>query len=281
MIEAEPAHASRGSIDRLIAKINETRGIDLSQYRIAYVERRLAARMRTLNVRTYRQYADLLESDPDEYAKLLDTLTINVTDFFRDGIMWESLRANVLPSLIESKRAGRNRTIRLWSAGCATGEEAYSLAMMMLDHLGAEASRYLISVLATDLDPIALKKAEAGVYHVDRLKRIPPGYQVRFTRSVNDTQFEIRPEVKRMVRFRRMSLFDPSPVRIIDLILCRNVFIYFDREQQARVLDNFWDSLSRGGYLVLGRSEKLSPDMSVRLESVDGKERIYRKPARM
>ncbi len=280
MIEAEPAHASRGSIDRLIAKINETRGIDLSQYRIAYVERRLAARMRTLDVRTYRQYADLLESDPDEFAKMLDTLTINVTDFFRDGVMWESLRNNVLPSLVEAKRAGRNRTIRLWSAGCATGEEAYSLAMMMLDHLGPEASRYLISVLATDLDPIALKKAEAGVYHVDRLKRISPSYQVRFTRSVSDTQFEIRPEVKRMVRFRRMSLFDPTPVRVIDLILCRNVFIYFDREQQARVLDNFWDSLSRGGYLVLGRSEKLSPDMSARLESVDGKERIYRKPAR-
>ncbi len=269
-----------GSLDRLISKINESRGIDLSFYRRAYVERRIAARLRTLGLRSYRVYADLLGSDPSEYDRLLDTLTINVTDFFRDKVVWDALRRRVLHDMARDKKSGRSRTIRVWSAGCATGEEPYSIAMALLDILGEDASRYLISVIASDLDPEALAFAEKGVYDISKRKRIPSGYQVRFTRSIGVSQFEIAPEVRRLVRFQRLSLFDETPLRVIDLIMCRNVFIYFDRDQQARALERFWTSLARGGYLVLGRSEKLSPEAARRFQCVDGKERIYRKPER-
>lgn len=281
MTDAGSAQAYRGSLDRLIAQVQEVKGIDLAQYRRAYLERRLAARMRTLGVHSYRQYLEVLDADPLEYTKLLDMLTINVTDFFRDAPVWDEIRKEVFPSIIDLKNQGRNRTIRMWSAGCATGEEPYSLAMMALDHLGKDASKFLVSVIATDLDRKALDFAEEGVYPRDRGKHIPPGHQVRFTEAVDKESFRVGPEVRKMVRFSQASLFEEAPMRVIDLILCRNVFIYFDREQQARVLENFYRSLARGGYLVLGRSEKLSPDVAGLFEYVNGKERIFRKPARL
>lgn len=280
MAEAGSANVYRGNLEKIITKVHDARGIDLSQYRRAYLERRLAARLRTLDLHSYRQYSDLLDADPDEYLQLIDTLTINVTEFFRDKVVWDSLRRNVFRDMLESKVNGRSRTIRFWSAGCATGEEPYSLAMMLIDMLGDDASRFLISVLGTDLDPEALATAEQGVYHNDKLKRISPGYQVRFTRPVDRQSFEIVPEVRRLVRFRQASLFGEAPIRVTDLVMCRNVFIYFDKEQQARVLDMFWNSLARGGHLILGRSEKLSVQAADRFEPIDGRERIYRKPGR-
>lgn len=280
MTDQSPIQVNRGSLDRLMTKITEARGVDLGLYRRAYVERRVAARLRTLGMRTYRQYSDLLDQDPSEYQELLNTITINVTDFFRDQAMWNVLKTRVLKEIVVRKKAGRNKTIRIWSAGCSTGEEPYSAAMLLLDTLGLESSNYLISVTASDLDPVALAKAERGVYDNTELRRIPAGYQVRFTRGVGDSQFEIAPEVRRLVRFQRINLFEPAPFRVMDLIMCRNVFIYFDRDQQARVLENFWNSMARGGYLVLGRSEKLSSDVAARLEMVDGRERVYKKPAR-
>ncbi len=281
MADTGSADAVRGNMDRLVAKIDEARGIDLGLYRREYLERRVAARLRVLEIHSYRHYADFLDEHPEEYDHLIDTLTINVTDFFRDKAVWDSIKRNAIDQMIKDKIAGRSRTIRVWSAGCATGEEPYSITMAILDALGDDASRFLISVIATDLDPRALATAEQGVYDVAKRRRIPSGYQVRFTRSIGASQFEILPEVKRRVRFQKRSLFDETPLRVIDLIMCRNVFIYFDRDQQARALERFWGSLARGGYLVLGRSEKLDPGAARRFEMVDGKERIYRKPQRL
>lgn len=278
--EVASVQAYRGSLDKLIAKIDDARGLDLSLYRRTYLERRIAARLRVVGLHSYRQYADLLDADPHEYDRLVDTLTINVTEFYRDKVVWDVVRARILPEIIARKTQHGAKNIRLWSAGCATGEEPYSLAMMLLDTLGSSASAFSISVTATDLDPEALAKAERGVFRKDRIKRIPSSYQVRFTKSVDDETFEIVPEVRKLVRFQRMSLFDPSTIRAIDLVTCRNVFIYFDHEQQEKVLDTFWGSLGAMGYLVLGRSEKLQPVAAKRFEAIDGKERIYRKPAR-
>lgn len=280
MDDAGQAQLYLGSLDKLVAKISEARGIDLSLYRRAYLERRVAARLRVLGMRSYRQYADYLLAEPTEYEQLMDTLTINVTDFFRDKVVWDVVKRRVVPEMLAEKRRGRSRTIRMWSAGCATGEEPYSMAMMMLDALGSDASDFLVSVLATDLDPEALRFAEAGVYEKDRLRRVPPQYQVRFFKTAGDGKYEVTSEVKRRVRFSQASLFEPASTRVVDLIMCRNVFIYFDREQQARVLENFWDALARGGYLVLGRSEKLSLEAAQRLDAIDGKERVYRRPLR-
>lgn len=272
---------ARGDLDKFMGKVLRDRGFDLTQYRRAYVERRLAARLRTLELRTYRDYAYLLEVDPSEYAQMLDTLTINVTDFFRDDAVWDILRKRVIPDMVADKLRGRSRTIRIWSAGCATGEEPYSIAMMVLDILGKDADKFLINVLGSDLDPDVLRFAEKGRYTNDKLKNIPSSYQVRFTRAIGRSEFEIKPEIAHLVRFRHSSLFGESPMKVADLILCRNVFIYLDRPRQIAVLERFWGSLARGGYLVLGRSEKMPAEMVRRFEPIEPRERVYRRPNRI
>lgn len=279
MPESGSTPVYRGNLDRLVKKVLEERGLDLSQYRRAYLERRLAARLRALDVHTYRQYAERLDGDPAEYAHLIDAVTINVTEFFRDHAVWEILRRRVFPDMIAEKKRGRARTIRIWSAGCATGEEPYSAAMTLLDVLGKDAENFLVSVVGTDLDPEALAIADRAVYERDELKRITPSYQVRFLRIGREPTFEIGPEVRRICRFTPYSLFDQPPMRMVDLVLCRNVFIYFDRERQAKVVQSFWDAMGRDAYLVLGRSEKLTADASRMFVPVDGRERIYRKSA--
>lgn len=267
----------RGNLDKLIGKIDSERGIDLGNYRRQYLERRLAARLRTLGLHSYRQYADYLDREPGEYAQLLNALTINVTDFYRDKTVFDIFRSEIVPHMIESKLASRHRMIRVWSAGCATGEEPYSITMSFLDALGDRQREFLLTVLATDLDPGALARARAAEYAIDKLDSIPVEHQVRYVETHGQT-FGIRPEVTRHVKFRQMNLFSERPMTTVDVIFCRNVFIYFSREQQAQVLEQFWGALARGGFLVLGRSEKLAANVADRFELYNGRERIYRKP---
>lgn len=267
----------RGNLSRLAAKVAEQRGLDLGLYRSAYVERRLATRLRVLGLHTYRQYADYLDQHPEEYEMLVDTLTINVTQFFRDSMVFDLFRRDIVPAMIDEKLAHRQRMIRAWSAGCATGEETYSITMSLLEGCGQAKTKFLISVLGTDLDETALETARRATYDTAQLKHIPPALQIKYVELHGDT-FKIRPEVTQHVRFRPLNLFVDKPMNVVDVIFCRNVFIYFSREQQAKVLDSFWSALAKGGYLVLGRSEKLSPEAATRFELVNGRERIYRKP---
>lgn len=274
---AEAGQVYRGNLDKLITKVAEERGFDLGQYRRQYLERRIAARLRNLDLHSYRQYSEYLDGHEGEYAKLLDALTINVTDFYRDSMVFDIFREQIVPDMLAEKSRSRHRMIRAWSAGCATGEETYSIAMSFLDGMQAQRDTFLLSVLGTDLDEHALEVARTATYSADKLSHIPQEHQVRYIETHGDT-FEIRPEVRRHVKFRPLNLFTDKPISVVDVIFCRNVFIYFSREQQEAVLDRFWSALARGGYLVLGRSEKLSKNAAKRLELVNGRERIYRKP---
>lgn len=269
-------HVYRGDIKRLMAKVGDQRGLDLTQYRTAYVERRVAARLRALNLHTYRQYTRLLDSSPEEYAKLLDALTINVTDFFRDPPVFQLFRSKIVPEIVERKRRSRHRMIRIWSAGCATGEEPYSIAMAFLSELGAHADGFMLDVIATDLDPNAMARGKLAEYDIAKLKHIPKTDQLKFV-DIQGEKFRIRPEVTRHVKFRSLNLFTDEPIHVVDVVFCRNVFIYFTREQQERVLDIFADSIARDGYMVLGRSEKLAASVAGSFEMVSGRDRIYRR----
>jgi chemotaxis methyl-accepting protein methylase len=276
MEQAGTESVYRGDISRLLAKVADERGLDLTQYRCAYVERRIAARLRALNLHTYRQYSRFLDTSPEEYAKLLDALTINVTDFFRDQPVYQLFRTQVVPEIIARKMQGRRRLIRVWSAGCATGEEPYSLTMAFLSALGKDVASFLLTVTATDLDPNALERGRKAEYDIAKLKHIPKTDQVRFC-EVEGDKFRIRPEVTSHVKFRTLNLFTDEPIHAVDVIFCRNVFIYFTREQQAKVLSVFAESLTRGGYLVLGRSEKLASSAAPSFELVSGRDRVYRR----
>ncbi len=270
----------RGNLERLLAKVRDERGLDLAQYRPRYVERRVATRLHALGLHTYRQYSAYLDAHPEEYARLLDALTINVTQFFRDPTVFEVFRKRIIPELLALKRARHQRMIRVWSAGCATGQEPYSIAMSFLSALGEQTDHFLLSILATDIDRNALAVAKRAEYDIAQLQHIPKADQARYV-EIDGNRFRIRPEVASVCRFQYLNLFEDKPIHVVDVIFCRNVFIYFNRQEQDRMLQVFWSSLSRGGYLVLGRSERIPPAAEVDFELVDGRERIYRKPLRV
>ena len=277
-MDERPADAIyRGSLSRLLDKVRNERGLDLAQYRPRYVERRVATRLHALGLHTYRQYAARLDEDPAEYARLLDALTINVTQFFRDPSVYELFRAEVLPALLAAKAGRRQRIVRVWSAGCATGEEPYSIAMSLLSEFQkSDSAHFLPAVIGTDIDRNALARAKTGEYPLAALAHIPTADRNRFVEVAGD-HFRFTHEVTHIVRFQYLNLFEDPPVRGVDAVFCRNVFIYFNREEQERMLSVFWEALSRGGYLVLGRSERLHPSVSSRFELVSSRERIYRK----
>jgi len=272
----DPAY--RGNLGRLLDKVRSERGLDLSQYRENYVTRRVAVRLNSLGLHTYHQYSAYLDENPEEYAKLLDTLTINVTQFFRDPTVYALFRDQVVPSLLATKKSRKQRLVRLWSAGCATGEEPYSLAMSMLDGIVRTRSNdAMLSVIGTDIDRKALAVAKRGEYSVRLLNQIPTADRHRYI-DVDGEVFRMKPEIAKVTRFQYLNLFEDPPINGIDVVFCRNVFIYFNHGDQARLIESFWEALTRGGYLVLGRSERLAPSLAKRFELVSGRERVYRKP---
>jgi chemotaxis methyl-accepting protein methylase len=266
----------RGDLTRLLDKVRDRRGIDLTQYRFRYLERRIGSRLGALGLSTYRQYASYLDGHPEEYARLLNALTISVTQFFRDPSVFEYLRATVLPSIIKEKRRRAQRTVRVWSAGCATGEEAYSLGMCATEAAAASGGPIAVRVTATDIDREALARARLAEYPVAQLEQVPKRYRERYVELAGDV-FRIVPEVAQAVRFQYLDLFEGRLPYAVDLVVCRNVFIYLSREQQERLLRRFWETLGRGGYLVLGRSERLAPALADRFALAEPRERVYRR----
>lgn len=278
MPEPAPDTAFRGNLHRLLIKVREERGLDLAQYRESYVARRVAVRLNALGLHTYQQYASHLDQNPEEYARLLDTLTINVTQFFRDPTVYALFRDHVIPELLATKKARKQRLVRLWSAGCATGEEPYSLAMSMLDGiLRTHSHDAMLSVVGTDIDRKALAVAKAGEYPLRVLNQISNADRHRYVDVAGDV-FRMKPEIMKVTRFQYLNLFEDAPINGVDVIFCRNVFIYFNHHDQSRLIEAFWEALTRGGYLVLGRSERLSPRLAQRFELISGRERVYRKP---
>ncbi|MRR12340.1 protein-glutamate O-methyltransferase CheR [bacterium] len=278
MTEPSPEPA-RGNLNRFMQKVHEERGVDLSQYRPRYVERRVAVRLHHLGLHTYSQYAAFLDAHPDEYAKLMSTLTINVTQFFRDPSVYAVLRDTIVPEILNQKRERKQRLIRVWSAGCATGQEPYSLAMSFLDGMDRVKANpeSILSVIGTDIDRDAIAVAKRAEYPIADLHHIPHHYRTKYVERGLET-FTFSPEVMRTVRYQYLNLFADAPIHGIDVVFCRNVFIYFSREEQERMLAVFRSSLVRGGYLVLGRSERLATSLSKEFELVNARERVYRRP---
>ena len=259
---------------QLIAKVTRERCFGFDTYKESCLRRRLAVRMRARRIDSYEDYAALLDRDGSEYERLLDTLTINVTKFFRNGGMWRDLGASVLPKLLDDRAAG----VTCWSAGCASGEEPYTLAMLLLEQVRtSQADLAMTRIDATDLDLGSLAKAETGVYSESAFDEMPVDLRRRY--FVGTGMDRVSTEVRDLVRFARHDITrDPPPASPYDLIICRNLLIYFGRATQDRLLLSFLGALRQGGYLVLGRTETILGDLRARLQLVNPRERIYRKP---
>jgi chemotaxis protein methyltransferase CheR len=251
------------SYDKLATLIQSQAGIRMPATKRLMVEGRLRKRVRTLglpSVEAYCRYVfdnDGLES---ELVHLIDAITTNKTDFFREPDHFRYLVGEALPRL-QSERGGRARTFKLWSAACSNGAEPYTLAMTMADASG-DGQRFSFAVLGTDICTEVIEHAESGVYPDEMIVGVPPEMQryVMRARDPRRREFRIVPEIRRCVSFLRLNLMDSSyPVdRDVDVIFCRNVLIYFDKQTQRAVLERLSRHLRPGGYLFLGHSESMA-----------------------
>jgi two-component system CheB/CheR fusion protein len=254
-VPAEPDDDRRlhGVLDQLRARS----GIDFSSYKEPTIRRRLQRRMLDTRNDKLEDYVRYLRRHPEEYERLANSFLIKVTDFFRDADLFNHLRDQIMPALIDEARAHGNE-LRLWSAGCATGEEAYSLAILVSELLGDELEQFSVRIFATDLDSDAVAFARRGIYPTSALKNVPAELRERHLSRL-ESAWEVRKQLRAMVIFGQHDLGQRAPFPRIDLVLCRNVLIYFTPELQRRALQLFAFALRENGLLVLGKAESTSP----------------------
>ena len=272
---ALPLEGDDEELEKLKRKIERDRGFNCSFYKDKCLRRRIAVRMRARGRRSFAEYSALLEQEPAEYDHLLDTLTINVTKFFRNPETWEAVKEQVVPQLFAARGP-----IRVWSAGSASGEEAYTVSILLQEW--AEQHRRTselerVRIVGTDIDRRSLESAQRGAYPELSLTETPERIKERWFSP--GPPFRIRPEAQRGVSFTRRDLISERAEAGQSLIFCRNVVIYFDREIQERLFKDFYDALVPGGHLVLGKVETLIGVARTLFRPVNNRERIFRKPA--
>jgi two-component system CheB/CheR fusion protein len=248
----EPAGAD---FVRLLDYLKSTRGFDFSGYKISSLIRRVLKRMQQVGVASYPEYIDFLEVHPDEFLPLFNTVLINVTGFFRDPQAWKVLAEQTVPRILEEKGAD-SEPVRCWSAGCASGEEAYSLAILFAEAMGDQAFRQRVKIYATDVDEEALSQGRQGSYSAAQVKDLPEAYVARYFEAAGD-RLVFRNDLRRSIIFGRHDLLQDAAISRLDLLVCRNTLMYFNAETQAKVLARFHFALRRNGYLFLGKAETL------------------------
>ena len=254
------------------------RGLDCEQYKERYLKRRIAVRLRAKNCRNYFEYLRVLRADPEEYTQLLDQLTINVTQFYRDKDVYDKIRDEVVPGMLKSKGSVGSRSVRVWCAGCASGEEPYSMAMLFDHVLGREIDNWNVRVLGSDIDDRSLEVAREGVYpQMDVLEGMDPDRYFEKLETSDGVVYQVREHVRRRVKFERLNLFELEGRRHYDMVMCRNVLIYFSRDVQARIIEIIASSIMREGYAVLGKSETLGREASAFFRAAFPRERIYQR----
>lgn len=259
--------------EALCALLKRERGFDLAQYKDRCAKRRVAKRMRAVRINQPEEYLQKVLTDRGELDALLGVLTIHVSQFFRNPSTFRILERSVLPPLLERAGKSDRPELRIWSVGCAGGEEPYSLALLFAEQ---ETRHVRISILGTDINEAVLNQARLGVYPASRLAEVPSEVVNRYFLPEGG-DFRLCDKIRRQVEFRRHDVLAAEDYPCADLILCRNVLIYFSREEQARILQRFSGTLSEGGILVLGRAETLLGESRKMFAVESAAERIYRR----
>ncbi|HTB33627.1 MAG TPA: protein-glutamate O-methyltransferase CheR [bacterium] len=271
-----PAPPEDRGFDELKRRLIDMTGWDLGRFKEAYLRRRVATRVRATGSEDWRSYGELLKRDPLELEKLRDRLTVNVTEFFRDSDFWDVLEAEVLPPLLEAAAQGSRRELRVWSAGCSSGEEPYSLALMFLKAAQKQAKGVRVRILASDIDEAVLARAKEGRYPAEAL-RLVPGAHRRDAFLEDGAHSRVAPWLRKAVAFRRLDLFSSPPPPALDLVLCRNVMIYFSRDLQQRLLRAFHQALRPGGYFATGKTETVLGPARGGFQCTSARARIFQR----
>lgn len=256
-VELELHEREYKRISKLVFGIS---GINLHDGKQHLIHGRLAKRLRELGLKNFKEYCNILENDTTglEVTVLIDRLSTNKTDFFREEAHFEFMKSRALPELQERKKSGRRGKIRIWSAGCSSGEEPCTIAITIVEKLGITAG-YDISILATDISTRMLARAQMGVYPESAMGGMPKYYRMKYFHKAGDGEYRVSQTVSGLITYARLNLMDKWPMRgPFDFIFCRNVMIYFTKETQKDLIKRFYGLIPPGGYLFLGHSESLS-----------------------
>ena len=240
--------------EALLQYVRQSRGFDFTGYKRSSLQRRVRKQMHSHSIESFSDYLDYLQVHPEEFFPLFNTILINVTSFFRDMSAWNYLQNQVLPRIIGNKPEAE--PIRVWSAGCASGEEAYTLAIILTQLLGTEKFRQRVKIYATDIDEEALTQARHAHYSAKEVKPIPKELLERYFEPVGG-HYIFRSDLRRVVIFGRHDLIQDAPISRLDLLVCRNTLMYFNAETQGRILNRFHFALKDTGALFLGKAEML------------------------
>jgi two-component system, chemotaxis family, CheB/CheR fusion protein len=279
LYDTEPSKASRvqktdeasPEFETLLDYLRHSRACDLTHYKRSTLMRRFQHRMQQINIDTYKNYLQYLQVHPEEHLALLSDVLINFTGFFRDRAAWIYLATEIIPKIIDRKPS--DEPIRIWSAGCATGAEIYSLLMLLAEILGVEFCQQRIQCYATDADPDTLQKAQSATYSDLEIIGIPPNLLEKYFRQT-EQGFVFSPELGRLVTVQQHDLMKDESLPAIDLLICRNVLMYFTLEAQNFILTRFHSVLNHTGFLFLGQAEMVLHHRQL-FTLVSLKQRIY------
>ncbi|ORW91554.1 chemotaxis protein CheR [Mycobacterium sp. IEC1808] len=263
------------AFEALLRYMRDSRGFDFTGYKRTSLMRRVRHRMDQAGYTTYEEYLDVLQASSDEFASLFNTILINVTAFFRDPEAWEFVSAEVIPRMLAER--GPGDPVRVWSAGCASGQEAYTLAMLLAEAMGPDEFRQRVKIYATDIDEEALTEARTASYDAKAVESVPPDLLTRYFEQVNG-RYVFHKDLRRAVIFGRNDLVKDAPISRVDLLVCRNTLMYLNAETQRNVVGRLHFALAPQGTLFLGHAEMLLSH-SDRFAPLNLKNRIFRKVA--
>jgi chemotaxis protein methyltransferase CheR len=254
--------------------IYENLHFDSAQYNDSYLRRRIKSRMFYHRISSFKDYFDYVKHNDREREGLLKNLTINVTRFYRNNPLWTELKNEVLPELL--RRKGEGTPIRIWSAGCSSGEEPYTLVIILKEILGDSFDSYNFKIFATDIDSDALNKALMGEYTFTALTETNPNIIKKYFKKEGEI-YIIDEGIKRCIQFLQHDIFHDKMFDNLDLILCRNVVIYFRREAKKKLYLEFYNHLNDQGYLILGKTEIILGDARTKFHTVNSGEKVYQR----
>jgi two-component system CheB/CheR fusion protein len=273
---APPSPELEREFEALLLFLKQNRGFDFTAYKRTSLMRRVTVRMQMVGAGGFANYQDYLEVVPEEFTRLFNTILINVTTFFRDPQVWEYLASSVLPELAGAPDS--TEPIRVWSAGCASGEEAYSIAVLLGELLSLDQFRERVKIYATDVDDDALNQARQAVYSERALENVAPELVAKYFDRHED-RFTVSKDLRRAVIFGRHDLIQDAPISRINLLLCRNVLMYFNADAQGKIVARFHFALAPGGVLCVGKAETLLSHVAT-FRTLDAKRRVFAKVER-
>lgn len=251
-----------------IKALMSDKGLHINHYKETILKRKIQSRMKMNKIDSCDEYTKFLYNNEDEITALMRSFMINFTDFFRDNQTYDFFGNYILPAIIQKRG---KKSIRLWSIGCSTGEEPYSLAMLVKD----ADEKIMASIVATDIDRIAIDAARLGEYENRKIKNIKKQY-LKFFDPVND-RYRVKKDIKAIVRFLHHDIFSERLYGYFDVVFCRNLLIYLSKAAQIKVIKKIYNSLNKGGFLILGKTEFLPKELSDKFILTSLEERVYSK----